>query len=102
MVYHIYKHRIVLPIQGFGFIGKQADPSLQEGRAMPERRERVSSPRRDPCVSSSLKCRSPGISIPLRHLLATPFLPRAMWSAEARAGLCLCFCDFSPLWGQRI
>ena len=37
MVYHIYKHRIVLPIQGFGFIGKQADPSLQEGRAMPER-----------------------------------------------------------------
>lgn len=41
MVYHIYKHRIVLPIQGFGFIGKQADPSLQEGRAMPERRESV-------------------------------------------------------------
>lgn len=48
MVYHIYKHRIVLPTWCFGFANKQI-PFSEKARAVPERRAQ-SSPGRDPFV----------------------------------------------------
>lgn len=48
MVYHIYKHRIVLPTWCFGFANKQI-PFSEKAGAVPERSEQRS-PRRDPFV----------------------------------------------------